>query len=95
MCAYVTHTARKTKGTQIFETTGNLRAVQPLTLRMKPDGSVRYVGIVIENSLAIEEATQNAPSCVAASVALSCLAAVNGGAILGHSSGGIVLSRAA
>ena len=55
--AYGTHSMRRTKVTQIYKKTGNLRAVQLLLGHTKIDRTVRYLGVELEDALAIAEAT--------------------------------------
>lgn len=52
---YGTHALRKTKATLIYCRTGNLRAVQHLLGYAKIERSVRYLGIEIDDALAIAE----------------------------------------
>jgi len=54
--AYGTHSMRRTKVTQIYKKTGNLRAVQLLLGHTKMDSTVRYLGVELEDALAISEA---------------------------------------
>ena len=54
--AYGTHSMRRTKVTQIYKKTGNLRAVQLLLGHTKMDSTVRYLGVELEDALAIAEA---------------------------------------
>ena len=49
---------RRTKVAQIYRRTGNLRAVQLLLGHTKMDSTVRYLGVDIEDALAIAEATE-------------------------------------
>ena len=56
--AYGTHTMRRTKVTQIYKKTGNLRAVQLLLGHTKMDSTVRYLGVELEDALAISEAIE-------------------------------------
>ena len=56
--AYGTHTMRRTKVTQIYKKTGNLRAVQLLLGHTKMDSTVRYLGVELEDALAIAEAIE-------------------------------------
>ncbi len=56
--AYGTHSMRRTKVTQIYKKTGNLRAVQLLLGHTKMDGTVRYLGVELEVALAIAEAIE-------------------------------------
>jgi integrase len=48
-----THSLRRTKATLIYRRTGNLRAVQLLLGHKKIESTVRYLGIEIEDALAI------------------------------------------
>ena len=50
-----THSLRRTKATLIYRRTGNLRAVQPLLGHRKIDSTVRYLGIEVDDALAIAE----------------------------------------
>lgn len=56
--AYGTHSMRRTKVTQIYKKTGNLRAVQLLLGHSKMDSTVRYLGVELEDALAISEAIE-------------------------------------
>ena len=49
---------RNTKVTQIYKKTGNLRAVQLLLGHKKMDSTVRYLGVELEDALAISEAIE-------------------------------------
>ncbi len=49
---------RRTKVTQIYKKTGNLRAVQRLLGHTKMDSTVRYLGVELEDALAIAEAIE-------------------------------------
>lgn len=51
--AYGTHSMRRTKASQIYRKTGNLRAVQFLLGHTKMDSTVRYLGIELEDALEI------------------------------------------
>ena len=53
--AYGTHSLRRTKPTQIHRKTGNLRAVQLLLEHTKLESTVRYLGIEVDDALAISE----------------------------------------
>ena len=53
--AYGTHSLRRTKATLIYRRTGNLRAVQLLLGHTKIESTVRYLGIDIDDALAISE----------------------------------------
>ena len=50
-----THSLRRTKATLIYRRTGNLRAVQLLLGHTKIESTVRYLGIEVDDALAIEE----------------------------------------
>ena len=50
-----THSLRRTKATLIYRRTGNLRAVQLLLGHTKVESTVRYLGIEVEDALAIAE----------------------------------------
>ena len=52
---YGTHSLRRTKATLIYRRTGNLRAVQLLLGHQKIESTVRYLGIEVDNALAIAE----------------------------------------
>ena len=56
--AYGTHSMRRTKDAQIYRKTGNLRAVQLLLGHTKMDSTVRYLGVELEDALAIAEAVE-------------------------------------
>ena len=56
--AYGTHSMRRTKVTQIYKKTGNLRSVQLLLGHTKMDSTVRYLGVELEDALAIAEAIE-------------------------------------
>jgi site-specific recombinase XerC len=56
--AYGTHSMRRTKVAQIYRKTGNLRAVQLLLGHSKMDSTVRYLGVELEDALAIAEAVE-------------------------------------
>jgi site-specific recombinase XerC len=56
--AYGTHSMRRTKVAQIYKKTGNLRAVQLLLGHTKMDSTVRYLGVELEDALAISEAVE-------------------------------------
>ena len=53
---YGTHSMRRTKVAQINRKTGNLRAVQLLLGHTKMDSTARYLGVELEDALAISEA---------------------------------------
>jgi integrase len=49
---------RRTKATLIYRRTGNLRAVQLLLGHTKIESTVRYLGIDVDDALAISEQTE-------------------------------------
>ena len=53
--AYGTHSMRRTKAAQIYRKTANLRAVQLLLGHTKLEGTVRYLGIEVDDALSISE----------------------------------------
>ena len=53
--AYGTHSLRRTKAALIYRRTGNIRAVQLLLGHTKLDSTVRYLGVEVEDALAIAE----------------------------------------
>jgi integrase len=53
--AFGTHSLRRTKATLIYRRTGNLRAVQLLLGHRKIESTVRYLGIEVDDALAIAE----------------------------------------
>jgi len=53
--AYGTHSMRRTKAAQIYKKTDNLRAVQLLLGHTKLESTVRYLGIEVDDALAISE----------------------------------------
>jgi len=50
-----THSLRRTKTTLIYRRTGNLRAVQLLLGHTKIESTVRYLGIEVDDAIAIAE----------------------------------------
>jgi len=50
-----THSLRRTKATLIYRRTGNLRAVPLLLGHTKIESTVRYLGIEVDDALAIAE----------------------------------------
>ena len=50
-----THSLRRTKATLIYRRTGNLRAVQLLLGHTRVESTVRYLGIEVDDALAIAE----------------------------------------
>jgi integrase len=53
--SFGTHSLRRTKATLIYRRTGNLRAVQLLLGHRKIESTVRYLGIEVDDALAIAE----------------------------------------
>ncbi len=49
------HSLRRTKATLIYRRTGNLRAVQLLLGHTKIESTVRYLGVEVDDALAISE----------------------------------------
>lgn len=54
-CLYGTHSLRRTKATLIYKKTSNLRAVQLLLGHTKIESTVRYLGIEVDDALAVAE----------------------------------------
>ena len=52
-----THSLRRTKATLIYRRTGNLRAVQLLLGHTKIESTVRYLGVEVDDALALSEQT--------------------------------------
>src|SRR3979490_258784 len=52
---FATHSLRRTKATLIYRRTGNLRAVQLLLGHTKIESTVKYLGIEVDDALAIAE----------------------------------------
>ncbi len=52
---YGTHSLRRTKASIIYKATGNLRAVQILLGHTKIENTARYLGVDIEDALALAE----------------------------------------
>jgi integrase len=50
-----THSLRRAKATLIYRRTGNIRAVQLLLGHTKVESTVRYLGIEVDDALAIDE----------------------------------------
>ena len=50
-----THSLRRTKASEIYRETGNLRAVQLLLGHTRADSTVRYLGVELEDALSIAE----------------------------------------
>jgi site-specific recombinase XerD len=55
---YGTHTLRRTKASQIYRRTKNLRAVQLLLGHTKLESTVRYLGIEGDDALEMAEQTE-------------------------------------
>ena len=55
--AYGTHGLRRTKVALVYERTGNLRACQLLLGHTKLEGTVRYLGIEVDDALVLSEQT--------------------------------------
>lgn len=55
---YGTHSLHRTKASIIYKQTGNLRAVQILLGHTKIESTVRYLGVDIEDALALAEGTE-------------------------------------
>jgi site-specific recombinase XerC len=55
---YGTHSISRTKVAQLYRKTGNLRAVQLLLGHTKMDSTVRYLGVELEDALAISESVE-------------------------------------
>jgi integrase len=53
-----THSLQRTKATLIYRRTGNLRAVQLIPGHTKIESTVRYLGIEVDDALAIAEQTE-------------------------------------
>lgn len=49
---------RQTKASIIYKATGNLRAVQILLGHTKIESTVRYLGVDVEDALALAEGTE-------------------------------------
>ena len=54
---YGTHSLRRTKVALIYRRTGNLQAVQLLLDHTKLESTVRYLGIEVDDALAIAKQT--------------------------------------
>ncbi|MES1159076.1 MAG: tyrosine-type recombinase/integrase [Terricaulis silvestris] len=52
---YGTHSLRRTKAALIYKKTGNLRAVQLLLGHTKLESTVRYLGVEVDDAIAISE----------------------------------------
>jgi len=58
LCAYGTHTLRRTKASLIYRRTKKLRAVQLLLGHTKLESTVRYLGIEADDALEMAEQTE-------------------------------------
>ena len=56
--SYGTHSMRRTSVAHNYKKTGNLRAVQLLLGHTKMDSTVRYLGVELEDALAISESVE-------------------------------------
>jgi integrase len=56
--AYGTHSLRRTKVALVYKRTGNLRACQLLLGHGKLESTVRYLGIEVDDALALSEQTE-------------------------------------
>ncbi len=56
--SYATHSMRRTKATLIYRKAGNLRAVQLQLGHTKIDSTVRYLGVEVEDALALAESIE-------------------------------------
>jgi integrase len=56
--AFGTHSLRHTKAASIYRKTGHLRAVQLLLGHTTMDSTVRYLGVELEDALAIAESIE-------------------------------------
>ena len=56
---YGTHSLRRTKPTLIYRRTKNLRAVQILLCHSEIESTVRYLGVEVEDALALAEETES------------------------------------
>ena len=52
---YGTHSLRRTKAALIYRKTGNLRAIQLLLGHSKLESTVRYLGVEVDDAIAISE----------------------------------------
>ena len=55
---YGTHSLRRTKASIIYKASGNLRAVQILLGHAKIENTVRYLGVDVEDALALAESVE-------------------------------------
>jgi integrase len=57
-CEYGTHSLRRTKVSLLYRKTGNLRACQLLLGHTKLESTVRYLGVELDDALAMSEALE-------------------------------------
>jgi integrase len=55
---YGTHSLRRTKASLIYKATGNLRAIQILLGHSNIENTVRYLGVDIDDAIALAERTE-------------------------------------
>ena len=55
---YGTHSMRRTKASLIYKATGNLRAIQILLGHSNIENTVRYLGVDIDDAIALAERTE-------------------------------------
>lgn len=55
---YGTHSLRRTKASLIYKATGNLRAIQILLGHANIENTVRYLGVEIDDAIALAERTE-------------------------------------
>ena len=56
--AFGTHSLRRTKVALVYKRTGNIRACQLLLGHTKLEGTVRYLGIEVDDALILSEQTE-------------------------------------
>ena len=56
--AYGTHSLRRTKVSLLYKKTGNLRACQLLLGHTKLESTVRYLGVEVDDALAMSESLE-------------------------------------
>jgi integrase len=55
---YGTHSLRRTKASLIYKATGNLRAIQILLGHSNIENTVRYLGVDVDDAIALAERTE-------------------------------------
>jgi integrase len=55
---YGTHSLRRTKASLIYKATGNLRAIQTLLGHSNIENTVRYLGVDVDDAIALAERTE-------------------------------------